>query len=384
VLALPILLAVAVAAAPAKAPKTGGAAKKTRAPAAGPASPPSPAAPSAAKIDKPAAAAADGASATDLLGQARKAYEQMEYDSAAALSTRALDLPGLDAEARLDAYLIQARSLAITSEPQAAEVPFRLLLRARPDFELPPNTPPKILGVFQKVQSEERAILEQVRSVSRKRLVDGLSLLNEPPAQGRGGKPLAFAFRLRDPTAAVTAFEVPFRRAGESDFSALALKREQDGTWRGALPAEWTASERGFNLEYFLVTRDDSGPLLTRGNAQSPLTLAITAGMVERERFRPLPRWSVWAGVAATAVAALATGGLAMGTRSAQADYDAYATRGLSTTIDGATLNQKAATARGLSNATFGTAIGAGACALISLAMIPFLQPAEPTDPAAP
>ncbi|MGC4121271.1 MAG: hypothetical protein QM765_43175 [Myxococcales bacterium] len=78
-----------------------------------------------------------------LLGQARTAFDAMDYDTAAALATRALAEPGLDPEARLDAYLIQASGLAITADPVSAEVPFRLLLRARPDFQLPESARPR-------------------------------------------------------------------------------------------------------------------------------------------------------------------------------------------------------------------------------------------------
>jgi ribosomal protein L9 len=44
-----------------------------------------------------------------------------------------------------------------------AEKPFRLLLRARPTFELPASTPPKIMAVFRKVQVEEQALFKDAR-----------------------------------------------------------------------------------------------------------------------------------------------------------------------------------------------------------------------------
>ncbi|MBI5542909.1 MAG: hypothetical protein HY901_03410, partial [Deltaproteobacteria bacterium] len=216
--------------------------------------------------------------ARTLLSEARAAYESMDYDTAAALSTRALAQPDLDTESRLDAYLVQASSLAITADPTTAEVPFRLLLRARPNFDLPEGTPPKILMAYQKVRNEERIIAEQVQAVARAQLIDHLKLLNEPPDRAKGGRELPFAFRLRDPNAVVSAFEVPFRRQGESAYSVLALKRDREGLWRGSIPAEWTASDEGLTLEYYLVTRDEGGPLLTRGAPARPLQLSISAG----------------------------------------------------------------------------------------------------------
>lgn len=324
---------------------------------------------------RPAAAPAGNETPAELLAQAQKAYEAMEYEPALALATRLLAIPGLDTDTRLDAYVVQASCLAITADSMAAEAPFRLLLRARPDFDLPKNTSPKILGVFQKVQAEERVISEQVKAVGRKRLVEGLQLLNEPPVEGRGGRVLPFAFRLRDPTSAVSAFEVPFRKQGEASYSMLALKRDTEGAWKGTIPAEWTASDKGFVLEYYLLTRDEAGPLLTKGEPARPLLLNITAGAIERPK--PVPRAAFWTGVALTAAAAVAAGSLAVATVGAQDDYNKYAARGTESPIDGAVLASKAANGRTLSQATIGTAIGAGVVAVVTAILLPFTKSAD-------
>jgi hypothetical protein len=328
---------------------------------------------SAAKASTAASSGAAGA----LLAQARAAFDAMDYDTAAAVATRALAEPGLDPEARLDAYLIQASGLAITADPVAAEVPFRLLLRARPDFQLPESSSPKILSVFQKVQAEERVIVEQTRAVARKHLLENMKLLDEPPNSAQGGKPLPFAFRLRDPNAVVTAFEVPFRRHGEPSYSVLALRRDLEGRWRGIIPADWTASESDFTLEYYLVTKDTQGPLLTRGEPGRPLKVEVAAGLVERTWSKPVPRPALWTGVAATVVAAAAAGGLALAARGAQQDYDAYVDRGRTTPINGNVLQSKARYATDMSYATIGTAIGAGVLALATCILIPFTKSAE-------
>jgi len=326
----------------------------------------------------PAPAPAEDASAAEVLLQARKAYDAMEYESAAMFAARALSMPGLEPEARLDAYLVKASSLAITADPQAAEVPFRLLLRARPDFDMPRSTPPRILGVFQKVKAEERAIGEQVRSVGRKRLIDGLQLLSEPPRLARGGRVLPFAFRLRDPTAAVSAFDVPYRREGDAAYSVLALKRDAEGSWRGTIPAEWTASEKPYAVEYYLSTHDDGGPLLTRGEPTRPLRLEMSAGTVER--VKPLPRWSFWTGVAVTGVAAVAAGGLGIATFNAQSDYNTYARSEPHGFIDGALLKSKAQTGRSLAQASLGVAITAAVLAVVTAVILPFSRGAEEPD----
>ncbi|MBI5548705.1 MAG: hypothetical protein HY901_32895 [Deltaproteobacteria bacterium] len=327
------------------------------------------------------ATAGDAAAADRLLSEGRQAYESMDYDRAGALAARVLSMPGLDDERRLDAYLLQATSLAITSGPEAAEVPFRLLLRARRGFDLPNTTSPKILGAFRKVQLEERMIAEQVRAVGRNRLIAELTLLSEPPVQARGGRSLPFSLRLRDPTSVVASFEVPFRREGETSYSVLALKRDPEGSWRGAIPADWTANETSFVLEYYLVTRDDSGPLLSRGSAEQPLRLSVSAGTIGLPK--PIPRWAAWVGVGAVGATLAATGGLGIATLGAQSDYDRYAQKGLTTVIDGSELRAKSETGHRLATATLGTAITAAVLAAATAALIPFLQEDEEPAPEA-
>ena len=189
----------------------------------------------------------------ELLARARALYDALEYDRVIPFAEALLARAEADIEQRLDAYLLQGSCLAIIGDPVEAEKPFRFLLRGRPGFDLPPETAPKILAVFRKVQVEERAIVEQLRELERARLVKELELSGGVPEEAVGGRPLPFEFRLRDPRGVVAAVQLQYRRRGEPSFSSLALRRDESGAWRGALPGEWTASSTGFALEYFLT-----------------------------------------------------------------------------------------------------------------------------------
>ncbi|MGC4121272.1 MAG: hypothetical protein QM765_43180 [Myxococcales bacterium] len=220
--------------------------------------------------------------------------------------------------------------------------------------------------------------------MQRKHLLETLKLLDEPPKQAQGGKPLPFALRLRDPNAVVTTFEVPFRKHGEGSYSVLALKRDVEGRWRGAIPADWTASENEYVLEYYLLTKDAGGPLLTLGEAARPLKIDVAAGLVERTWAKPVPRPVLWTGVAFTVAAAAAAGGLGLAARGAQQDYNAYLDRGHTTPINGNVLQAKAQNATNMSYAAIGTAVTAGVIALATAILIPFTKSAEAEPAAAP
>ncbi|MEW5738565.1 MAG: hypothetical protein AB1938_06540, partial [Myxococcota bacterium] len=193
--------------------------------------PPAPAASAPSKVDVSSAPAA-------AVAQLEALYGNLEYDAVIPAADALLKRTDLTLDQQLEVYRLQGSAKAIVEDPVDAEKPFRLLLRARPDYDLPANTPPKILAVFRKVQSEEKALAGKLREVERARIISGLKLLDELPEEAKGGKPLKFSLRLRDPQGSVEAVRIPYRRAGEKTYSSLARQRGGEGDGRGAHPRE--------------------------------------------------------------------------------------------------------------------------------------------------
>jgi hypothetical protein len=228
---------------------------------------------------------------------------------------------------RLAAFWLQGAALAVVGATVVAEQPFRLLLRAKPDFVLPPSTPPRIAAVFRKVQVEEAAMAEELRAMERLRLVASLSLDAELPAQGRGGEPVSFALRLHDPLTIVSSVHLHYRRRGEAIYSALAMTSIDDENrpsteahqpsaptptlidkhLRAVLPAELTESAAPYALESYIAVNDGAGESLrTLAEPTAPHITAMEAGRVPAPE--PLYRspW-LWTAAAVT-VAALGAG----------------------------------------------------------------------------
>jgi hypothetical protein len=267
----------------------------------------------------------------DVLKRARSLYDALEYDKVLPLVEAALAREGVPIEQRLDAYQLQGSAQAIVGDPIEAEKPFRLLLRARPDFNMPASTPPKILAVFRKVQAEENTIREETNKALRKSLVGSMAILGDDPVDREGGLPLVFRYRVRDPNSALEGARVQYRRAGEPSYSSLALKRDEEGEWRGAIPGEWTANDDGFTLEFYVETFDATGPLVLHGAPSEPLNATITPGTADRAPPPPLPLWS-FLGTSATAGVVAVAGGVFTGlTVAASLDYQ----RQLTDSIDG-------------------------------------------------
>jgi len=300
-----------------------------------------------------------------LLAKTQELYASLEYDQVIPLSTALLARDNLTIDQRLEAYRLQGCAKAIVEDPVDAEKPFRLLLRVRPDYDLPKDTTPKILSVFRKVQTEEQALANQLREVDRSRIIANMRLVGEPPLEFKGGRPLNLSYRLKDPTGAVEAIRLPYRRQGQKVFSSLALERTEAGDWRGAIPGEFTADERGFILEYYVETADDEGPLLSIGTALLPKTLPITAGALFTERPKPVPRGVFIASAATTGVLGLLGGGLAIWFNISQANYRTMAQG----QVDGSKLVAAARQGDNLATATNVVLISGGAALLTTIVL---------------
>jgi hypothetical protein len=330
-------------------------------------SPPAPApAPSAASPAPPPAQ--ETATTPELFERLQSLYKSLEYEQVMTLAKVTLARPDLKPEQLLEVQRLQASSMAIVGDPAEAERPFRLLLRARPDYAMPDNTPPKILAVFRKVQSEERALASQLKEVERAKLIGGLKLLGELPDAAQGGRALVFSYRLRDPTGAVDVVRVQYRRQGQKVFSSLALERDAEGAWAGAIPGALTADSTGYQLECYVETLDASGPLLTLFTADKPKLIAMSPGAVEVARFKPVPKGVFWTSAAVTIIGALGSGALGYSLYATQANYN---TDAMAAMVDGAALADKARKGDQLATALTASLIGSAVMLVITLVFVP-------------
>lgn len=276
----------------------------------------------------------------EVLARARARFENLEYEEVLPLVEALLKRDDLPLPLKLEAYFLQGSAIAITSDPFDAERAFRLLLRTRPDWEPPGKTPPRVMAVFRKVQVEEKTLAAQVKKLAREALVSEIRLQGEYPKTGQGGYPLPFGFRLKDPKGGVETVRVAYRRRGQPSYSTLALERSDDGTWRGEIPGDFTASESGFAMEYYVETADSEGPLVTAGSVASPLITDLTSGTVERAVPPPLPRWAFFATAGAAAALAVAGGAFGLATSSTQGSYQELLDEGQGSPVDGARLTE--------------------------------------------
>src|SRR5207244_1753681 len=105
---------------------------------------------------------------------------------------------------------------------------------------------------------------------------------------------------------------VPYRRSGQGAYSSLALTRDEEGKWVGQIPAEYTADEKGFTLEYYVESSDAKGALLSQGNAATPLKADVSAGTVISGKPPPVHRGVFWSMLGLTLAGGAASGASAI------------------------------------------------------------------------
>lgn len=262
-----------------------------------------------------------GTSSADTLAEAQALYDALEYDRVIPLTKQVLAGEDVSREQKLQAYLLQGMSLAIVGDPVEAEGPFRLLLREDITFDLPDNTPPKILQAWRKVQAEERALYEEEEKMRIERISRQMEFRGEPPPTLEGGRPLRFHFGIKDPSSVIDGVRVLYRKQGEAGYSSLALKRGDDGGWVGAVPGEWTANEEGLVVELYLEA-DGLGRVLKRkGAPDAPLYVTVSSGTAELSAPPPVPLWGFLTAAGGTALLGAGTLAVAAAVGGLQLEY---------------------------------------------------------------
>lgn len=311
-----------------------------------------------------------------LLARLTRQVDALEYRDAEALSAALLAREDLTLDERLDTQLARGRVLAIIADPTDAEPMFRFVLRARPTFDFPDDTPPRVLAVFRKVQVEERRNTEQLELLERNRRIAGISLRYRQPEKVEGGAPLPVELRLRDDSGAVEQVRMAWRARSNADFASLPLARRGDGVWTGALPPSETANTDGLTLDYFFETSDAKGVLTSDGTRLEPRHLLVLPGKVKVAP--PVSRVGFGVSAGVTVASVLATGALWLVVGLKASAFSAPRT------VDAMGFAQMQAEGKMLSSVAVGVSVGALVALVTTLVLAPLTDFEGPREVASP
>ena len=240
-------------------------------------------------------------STAQLVARTLAEWNELEYEKVVALADAVLATTDATPQQRVEMLRLKGSALVVLDKPDDAVAAFDLLFAIDPDFELPPNSPPRLLRVFSPARAKWQVDEEQRLANELGPSWRAVQMHVRLPAHARGGRALEIAVDLVDPNAIADRI-VLWRRHHGAGYYTTTEQRAHAGTLSFTISAEDTASATPYVLELYLQSKHRSGVALRReGTSDHPLELAIAAGEV------PVPspithRWWFWTGIVAVAV----------------------------------------------------------------------------------
>lgn len=217
---------------------------------------------------KPAAAAQKP---EDLVDRGRALFEDQQYEESIQTLSAALLRPSNTPAQKVEIYRLLALDYITLGRADEAESAVRGLLVLEPEYRLPASESPRFRDFFQSVQkrweAEGRPGLATPEAPPKP-----IVLKHASPSQVDPDRVVELRGRLEDPDARIVDLRLYYRAGTKGDFESV----EADRTG-GAVVARIPASSvRPPLVEYFFVGKDAQGePLLTRGESQAPLRIAV-------------------------------------------------------------------------------------------------------------
>jgi len=238
----------------------------------------------------------------DALTKGQQQVDEGDFEDAVKTIEAGIDAPDLTDEQLAELYrLLGLAHLYLGNEDKARDA-FEKLLQARPDYELPKNTPPKI-----------RTLYARIKDDIRKRRVRPVTLtVNGVPEQSSG---MAVTVEARiDDMALGAKAKLFYRRSGAQNYSSTDFARDKAdrSMYRAVIPAfELPEEAAAYDLEYYVEVADAAQRRLAgRGDPFTPLTFKVAAKTIVEDPEKPKAWYQnpwVWVGIGAGA-AAVTTG----------------------------------------------------------------------------
>jgi hypothetical protein len=224
------------------------------------------------------------------LARARELYDDLQYEEAATTLQRAIEYSSNCRWDLAEIYRLKAFVDAVNGERERCHRDFEIFLALSPDYEMPPDTPPKIRKCF-----------EDAKEVAPSRRTLGLD--HEAPRETQPSAPVSIKVKVTDPLRLVDQVKVYFRREGVKVFTVVSARADDNVSI--VIPALSVPPDpQGYKMEYVVRAVDRwDGVLGEAGNSRKPLTFAVTPGSTGGSEV--LGQWWFWTGLVVAAAAVL-------------------------------------------------------------------------------
>lgn len=242
------------------------------------------------------------------LEKAQKLLEAGEFEAAVEMANRGLAAADLSDDQLVELYRLLGLAQLYLGDENEARSAFEKLLQARPDFELPKGSPPKVQKLYARIKDD-----------IRKRRVRPITLNAEPIGDRQGGQATEVLATI-EAMGPGTKAKLYYRRIGTQAYSSVDFRRQQTGpeNFTAQIPAFELPAESGpYEIEYYLEVADAAQRRLAgKGDAYSPLTFRVLP-LVSAPKAKEPAAWyqSPWLWVGVGVVAAGATAGIILATQ---------------------------------------------------------------------
>lgn len=223
------------------------------------------------------------------LADGRRTYRELDFPGCVDAMRRALNVPGVSAAQRLEAFEYLGAAYVVLDREAEAEAAFREMFRLDPYHRVrEPSGSPKIERFVEGLRRQ---------LVSDAALDPAVELRALLPAAARVDRPVPLRVEVEGPSSIVRV-EARVRPDDQRDWQSVPLERVDEAAFEGDLPAP---TERG-NLELYTEGRDAEGRVVARaGEPLVPLVVPVR----ERDEVPLRRRAWLWTAVGVVVVAAV-------------------------------------------------------------------------------
>ncbi|MBW2524649.1 MAG: hypothetical protein JRI23_10760 [Deltaproteobacteria bacterium] len=215
-------------------------------------------------------------SVKSLINKGQDQFDEQMYEESIQTLSAALMRPGIAKKEKIEVYRLLAYNYITLRRDEEADAAVRGLLVQDPEFELPESESPRFRDFFKTTREawEEEGkpgLTEETEGAPPPPDVR-VAIKHASPAQVDAGLDVSITGTVDDPDAAVDKVVLYYRVSSGDKFTSAKVKFTVR-KFSAEIPGE---SVEPPLVEYYLEAQDDAGlPLATRGDAASPLRIAV-------------------------------------------------------------------------------------------------------------
>ena len=229
---------------------------------------------SADKAAKPAAAPPPPAPPQDLVAKGQQLFEDQQYEDSIQTLSAALLRPSNTTEQKVEIYRLLALNYITLGRKDEADNAVRGLLVVQPDYQLPANESPRFRDFFKDTRTKWEAE-GRPGILLEKRPERPLVLRHGSPSSADKNKAIQLRANLEDPDGRASAVKLYFRTGSRGDFTETSANVDGE-----LVTAQVPVSAvKPPVIDYYIEVQDkDGNVLVSRGDAQAPLRIAVPDG----------------------------------------------------------------------------------------------------------